>query len=450
MQLKTKYQKALAEKLKALKPLSSAKKKWLIDVSFFNYAMSHYSSLICNECTHKWKDSFNERKHVKCPKCKKTLKHASRHNSGYTSFDSHGVFFDRVGDVAVIRIFTIKKHLKKGEKSSYSIKEVIRKCFDMDNQKFSLFQCTLNGMMGNYSGGWSHSSELEFRSHTQIFDYRTQVNKSCVIYPYKKIPKRFIQAGFSFAEDAMVSDYDRLMYVLLDPRMETLYKYKEDYLLRYFMRTRMTKKHWSALKIAFRRHYLVEPKFHIRDWLDLVGLLIEFKADVSSPHYVCPDDFHAMHQKFVKKAKKKRKAEQERIAELDAIRRKEAHEKHKREAIEDAKKYVEMKKKYFSLIFKEKDITIQVMKSIDQFIKEGDLLEHCIFANKYYKREESLMLSARIKGKVTETVEVNLETMEVEQARGYDNLPTEHHDRIVKLVNKNLKKIEKVHKTEAA
>ena len=46
-----------------------------------------------------------------------------------------------------------------------------------------------------------------------------------------------------------------------------------------------------------------------------------------------------------------------------------------------------------------------------------------------------------VDGKRIETVEISLKTLKVVQSRGVCNKNTEHHDRIVKLVNKNIKQI---------
>ena len=452
MKATTKYQKHIVKVMKKLKPLTSAKKKWLIDKSFWFYAMKHYSSLVCCECAHKWKDSFGKRKHVKCPGCGKKLKEVTYHNSGYTSMDSHGVFFDRVGDIAVIRIVYIKKHLKKGSKAEYSFQEVVRKVFDPTTGKYTLFQCTLNGMMGSYQGGWSFGSELALKGHPNIENYKIQVDSRTIIHPSKRIPKHFLRAGFHFGEDDMLNSYDKLMYVLIDSRMETIYKYKEKGLLNHFMRyQKLTDKHWSAIKIAFRKHYLIEPDgFRLHDWLDLVNLLIHFKKDVTNPHYVCPENFHEMHNLFVKRKRKWDKENQKRLEKLSVEKRKQDLINQEKKAKEDAIKYIARRKKYFTLIFKEKDITIEVMKSVEQFMEEGDLLGHCLYASTYYNKEHSLIMSARVKGKVIETIEINLDDMQLIQNRGEKNLPTEYSNRIKKLVNKNLSKIEKVHKTKAA
>ncbi len=61
-----------------------------------------------------------------------------------------------------------------------------------------------------------------------------------------------------------------------------------------------------------------------------------------------------------------------------------------------------------------------------------------MWANRYYLKENSLILTATIGGKRIETVEVDLKRLCVVQSRGVCNSNTEYHDRIVNLVNSNM------------
>lgn len=63
-------------------------------------------------------------------------------------------------------------------------------------------------------------------------------------------------------------------------------------------------------------------------------------------------------------------------------------------------------------------------------------MHHCV--GTYYKRADSLILSATIDGKRIETIEVSLKTLQVIQSRGVCNANTEYHDRIINLVNNNI------------
>jgi hypothetical protein len=72
-------------------------------------------------------------------------------------------------------------------------------------------------------------------------------------------------------------------------------------------------------------------------------------------------------------------------------------------------------------------------------VEEGQAMHHCVYGNGYYKRDDSLILSAKDNdGKRLETIEVSLKTFKVVQSRGVCNSNTDKHDEIVRLVNDNI------------
>jgi hypothetical protein len=93
------------------------------------------------------------------------------------------------------------------------------------------------------------------------------------------------------------------------------------------------------------------------------------------------------------------------------------------------------------LIFSERNISINVIESVKEFLEEGIIHNHCVFTNDYYKKENCLILSAKVDGVHTETIQVSLENLEIIQARGRGNKATKHHRAIINLVAKNLHKI---------
>lgn len=55
-------------------------------------------------------------------------------------------------------------------------------------------------------------------------------------------------------------------------------------------------------------------------------------------------------------------------------------------------------------------------------------MHHCVYSNGYYRKDDSLILSATIDGKRIETVEVSLSKLTVVQSRGsVTNAPTTTH-----------------------
>jgi hypothetical protein len=108
------------------------------------------------------------------------------------------------------------------------------------------------------------------------------------------------------------------------------------------------------------------------------------------------------------------------------------------------KAYAEQKGKFLGIHFEDGEISIKVLKDIEEFKNEGAELHHCVFTNEYFNKPESLILSAQVNDQRTETVEISLDKLQVVQCRGRHNQPSEYHDKIVELVNNNLHRIAKV------
>ena len=162
-------------------------------------------------------------------------------------------------------------------------------------------------------------------------------------------------------------------------------------------------------------------------WCDYIDQLHFFGKDTNSPKYTCPDNLHEQHDFYMKK----RRAYNER-EELGRKRQK---------ARENEAKFKELKGKFFGIAFTDGTIQVRVLESVDEYMEEGRAMHHCVFDGNYFLRSESLVLSATIDGNRVETVEISLKTFKVIQSRGVCNKNTEHHDRIVKLVKKNMKQI---------
>ena len=123
-------------------------------------------------------------------------------------------------------------------------------------------------------------------------------------------------------------------------------------------------------------------------------------------------------------------------------KREELEARIKKIAIEE-KRYLEQKSKFLNISFKERNLIIKVVPSVKYFMEIGDKLKHCVYTNEYYKKENSLILSAEINNEPVETIELDLKSMEVIQARGLHNQTSKYNDKIISLVNKNLSKIQK-------
>lgn len=84
-----------------------------------------------------------------------------------------------------------------------------------------------------------------------------------------------------------------------------------------------------------------------------------------------------------------------------------------------------------------------MLESVNEYYQEGNALHHCVGQCEYYLKPQSLVFSARIDNRRIETVELSLDTFKVLQSRGLCNRNSEYHDRIIRLVQKNARKIRK-------
>jgi len=110
-----------------------------------------------------------------------------------------------------------------------------------------------------------------------------------------------------------------------------------------------------------------------------------------------------------------------------------------REAQGWEKTYAQEKGRFFGICFGNEHIVITVVQSVAEMAEEGNAMHHCVYACGYYKKKESLILSAKDKdGNRIETIELNLKTFKVVQSRGVCNSNTPQHDEIINLINNNI------------
>lgn len=188
----------------------------------------------------------------------------------------------------------------------------------------------------------------------------------------------------------------------------------------------------SAVKIILRHGYKVTDG---RMWIDMVDMLERLHKDIRNPKFVCPTDLKEGHNKVLVWLKR-----------YDEKQRKISAQKKLLEDRKAAKKYENARKCFMGLKLTDGTIIIQVLPTANTVMKEGEAMHHCVFAAGYYKRLDSLLLTAKVNGKRTETIEVDLKRYELVQSRGVCNQKSKYHDEIVNLVNENMDVIKKYNK----
>lgn len=156
-----------------------------------------------------------------------------------------------------------------------------------------------------------------------------------------------------------------------------------------------------------------------------------------NPHYLFPADLDAEHDRLVRK-------------KMDIEERQEM-ERRKREE-KDKLAILESKSPYFGITFGNGHLSVIVLKTLEEYKREGDLQHHCVYTNGYYGKKDSLILSARMDDapeKPVETVEIALDTGKILQCFGPCNGYTEHHDEIRNLVSMNIYRFKRARNRES-
>jgi hypothetical protein len=228
-----------------------------------------------------------------------------------------------------------------------------------------------------------------------------------------------------------ISPHTLFSKILTDKKAETLLKFRQYDVLRHYLKEDFNcdqiVKYWPSIRICIRNGYEIKDA---SIWIDYLEFLEFFGKDLRNSFYVCPENLKGSHDRYLKK--KKQFDRQQKIEEL------------KKKIAKEQKVFAKQKGKFFGLIISDGNIVVKPLESVEEFLLEGDELGHCIFEREYYKKPNSLILSARIKDKPIETIEVSLSRMTIEQARGAKNNPTKYHKRIVSLVQDNMHRISQI------
>ena len=412
MKPRNKFEKAVLAESKNLRPITKTQSKWA-----FRECIDHFAYRLpkgrttCMDCGHTW-TMDNPTEHCTCPHCKarlqvrETFERKIRQKQYFTILTA-------CEEYQVLRMFLLSVKMEKGCKaSSYTI-EIGQYWWNAQGRKTIV---AVQRVLGKYIDTFSYCSPMAVRNDNEAYRHISY----SPIYPKFKTTEALRRNGFrdDFHD---IAPTVLIPALLSDSRAETLLKAGRTKHLKYFLdNSRAFDTCWQSYKIATRNGYDIED---ISIWCDYVDMLRKLGKDIHSPKYVCPTDLHREHDR--------------RQHELRRQREKEEKAKRCKKAMEDEKRFHELKSKFFGIRFTDGTIRVHVLESVQEHLEEGMAMHHCVFSNEYYLKENSLILSATIEGRRIETIEVNLDTLKVVQSRGICNQNTEYHDQIVSLVNAN-------------
>ena len=408
---------------KRLPKITEVQRRYAFHHSFEHIGRRSAKGIItCGECGHQWQgngalaDTLCD---CTCPHCGMELKVHTTRKRVFKENEYFSIITACKG-YQVIRFFFAKAYYKIGQAAEYSIYEVAQRWI-APNGKFETI-AKLRGISFIYYDLWQEYSPMEIRRNHHVYD----ITPACT-YPRVRIIPELKRNGFK-GEFHNLQPFELFCELLKNNQAETLIKTGQYSLLSYFIRysSKSVATYWNAIRIATRSKYIVEDA---GIWCDYIDLLRYFNKDTNNPKCICPADLKAEHDRLVRK--KTERLERERI------------EQQKHKALENERKFQELKAKFFGISFTDGTIQVRVLESVAEFLEEGTAMHHCVFTNTYYLKPDSLILSACIDGKRIETIEVSLKTLKVLQSRGVCNKNTEYHDRIIELVNKNKRLIRK-------
>lgn len=422
MKPRTKLQFRVAELSKKLPRISKEQMNWAYKECLPHLGYANKSSAFCLDCGKSFGLNLIKNKRATCPNC------STRLYINYTRKTTcKEVFYfaitHLVEDFQVVENFELIAYYKKGKPVTHFLHAILEDWILPNGkvQKIGLLH-SLNFVKDSWCGTW------KIRQPPKGWYNKDKYN----IIPWKyhpdsKFKPEYKKIGVN-SHLSGLSVWEAITIIPNEPKGETLLKAKQFSLLNRMVSNRGDiYRFWPSIKIAIRNKYKIND---CSIWIDYLGLLAYFKKDLHNHKYVCPKNLKREHDRLVTKKQEHQKRE-----EL---------EKKKIKAIEDQKVFVEHIRKFLGLQFSSGEITIKVLESVEEFINEGDVLKHCVFANDYHLKQDALILSARIKGTPIETIEVSLKNFKIIQSRGFQNNPSEHNKKIVALVRKNIPQIKKL------
>ncbi|WP_289058439.1 PcfJ domain-containing protein [uncultured Flavobacterium sp.] len=423
---KTAIEKEIVSLSETLAPVAQKMQGWAEKNIFLKWGVLSRGKFHCLDCAHSWKpDAMKEscQRYINCSSCNGKLK-MHQYNQAHLKEIEYFAVLDVCGGFQVVRIICSHKDMKKNCMPAYFHKEVMQHWINEKGEVRTLSLGT--NVFSQAYDSWKYYSPLEIRPKTFEISPKYRINPYKV-YPSPKAISVLKRNGF---KGSFYGIAPQVLFTALlkDSYAETLIKTGQtDFLYHYLVsHSQRIRENWQAVKTCIRNNCKVKD-FGL--WEDYISLLRWFKKDLNNPIMVCPENLEEVHDRLVEKKR--------------LIQRRQ-HIKELRQEIQQAQiGYEEQKKQFFGLEFTRENLSICVMESVHDFLEQGDMLRHCVFANEYYKKRNSLILSAKFENKPVETIEVALPSLEILQCRGDKNKVSPHHKQILKLLHQNLYQIKK-------
>lgn len=375
-----------------------------------------------------------------CPNCGKEIKleHARPKMKCEEVTSSYAIMTTYKG-WQVIRAFDARRLNTKGSPTKYYVDETFQLWIDEKGRETIVsHQYTRNYNFMH----WHYSSEFVIYNHNYrcsgYYEFPDLFNLyGFHIYPRTKVIQTVRRNGWSSEMLKLrVNQATLIEQLLTNTRIETIAKAGQYSVLEYWMRQGhgvMDSEYFTPVKIAIRNGYIVEDATL---WYDMIESLQKLNKDVHNAYYICPADLTRAHDYYMERVSRKE--------------RREKYEKQRERISKENTSYTKRMARYIGIIFGDDNLNLHVLRDVTEFFDEGEAMHHCVYNNGYYKKDDTLIMSARSQGNRVATIEIDLKTMSVIQVRGKRNTVPPKDKEIRKLIDDNMKtikKIKKLHKT---
>ena len=293
--------------------------------------------------------------------------------------------------------------------------------------------------MGHYFDTFIKDSSMEIRTNKKNYGYNRLTDIS-----FTKLFIRSRKAQLTicnYAENQYMMIGKHYVWLTDDmevdkfPFLETIIKQKPR-IAELLLLNRMQNEQ-EVIKLAWKHGYLTED-LDYNQWSDTVSMARQLHYDLHNPLYVCPRNLETAHNLYAQRLNRQALLDQRRREVMRAMSDKQAKER-----------FGKFIKKFLDFCITDGRVTIQPLKSIEEFKEEGEIMHHCVFACGYYKKPDTLILSAQVNGEHTETIEIDLKSFSIVQSRGVCNQPSEYHEQIKSLLLNNMYKLKSLTKKAA-
>lgn len=392
----------------------------------------------CDVCANEFDHDMwtSRKKTMTCPKCGAKLNVKRSPNKRKMEGKYYYQIVTTAGEWQVVRTFLCTRRSTRGDRFGdeilnpadvwFGATEVYQRWYKQGERPL-IIGLALRGHH-YYADQWKWDSKWEIRKERTSYTIWGWTSKKADILPeLRRRGLRRISEGSSPHQqiEAVMNDYQAEV-ILKAGAIKLFDKFvgRDGYKVRSL---------WPSVRVALRHHY--KPR-DVGMWIDLLQMMRENGRDMHNPHYICPVKLKEAHDLEMAVTDRRKEKEREEKARQEAKRLAE-------KLSEDGKTnvaYVARMGKLLGVVVRRGDITLQPLQNVREFYEEGSQLSHCVFRNGYYQHKDCLIIGARVKGKRTETIEIDTKEWKVVQCRGKHNQPSPHHRRILNLMNKSMNK----------